>query len=436
MLEGTIRELKIILMKYIIAIFLLLPTFVFSQGWEKIFENGVGKSVQQTTDGGYIITGTYINYKPDIVDVYLIKTNENGDTLWTKTYGGNDSDRGCSVQQTTDGGYIITGNSRLKDTKSDVYLIKTNEDGDTLWTKTYGGLDRDYGYSVQQTTDGAYIITGMFISNNTGSDVYLIKTNQDGDSLWTKTYGGELGDFGYSVQQTTDGGYAITGSINSNNTGPDVCLIKTNEHGDTLWTKTFGGPSHDFGYSVQQTTDGGYIITGYTESISGNFYVYLIKTDENGDTLWTNKYSRNGYAQGQSVQQTSDGGYIISGGTISFRYNWDVYLIKTNENGDTLWTKTYGGDGDDYGNFVQQTIDGGYIITGYTYSFGIHGDIYLIKTDGNGNITTIVEIPTPNPNRKLIKVIDFSGKEIIHVKKNIPFIEIYDDGTTQKKIIK
>ena len=155
---------------------------------------------------------------------------------------------------------------------------------------------------------------------------------------------------------------------------------------DTAWTKTFGGNSNDIGYSVQQTTDGGYIITGYTSS-SGNIDIWLIKTDSNGDSLWTKTFGGSGDDLGQSVQQTTDGGYIITGYTTSFGNGYyDVWLIKTDSNGDEEWNQTFGGGGSDSGHSVQQTTDGGYIITGYTDSFGNGGgDIWLIKTDSEGN---------------------------------------------------
>jgi hypothetical protein len=329
-----------------------------------------GYSVQQTSDGGYIIAGFTSSFGANNGDVYIVKTDANGDTLFTKTFGGSSYYYGPSVQQTSDGGYIIAGTTQ---SYSDVYLIKTDANGNTFFTKTFGGSNSDWGSSVQQTSDGGYIIAGFTNSFGAGEeDVYLIKTDANGDTLFTKTFGGGRNDEGFSVQQTSDGGYIIAGFTWSFHAGNfDVYLIKTDANGDTLFTKTFGGTSNDYGYSVQQTSDGGYIIAGSN----------LIKTDANGNTLFTKTLS------GNSVQQTSDGGYIIAGSTYSFGTgSKDVYLVKTDANGNTLFTKTFGGSSDDAGESVQQTSDGGYIIAGWTYSFGAGSkDVYLIKTDSNGN---------------------------------------------------
>ncbi|MDH5186801.1 MAG: hypothetical protein OEW70_07050, partial [candidate division WOR-3 bacterium] len=204
---------------------------------------------------------------------------------------------------------------------------------------------------------------------------------------WRRNYGGNRVESGRSVQQTTDG-YIVTGYTNSfGNGGYDVYLIKTDANGDTIWTRTFGGSADDWGRSVQQTTDG-YIITGYTKSSgAGGYDVYLIKTDANGEHIWSMPFGGSADDQGYSVQQTLDGGYIITGYTKSLGAGGsDVYLIKTDANGDKLWEKTFGGSSDDGGYSIQRHYDS-YIITGYTNSSGAGGaDVYLIKTDANGNV--------------------------------------------------
>jgi len=345
-------------------------------------------AVIQSNDGGYIIVGYTESFGAGMWDVYLVKTDSIGDTLWTKTYGGSDRDIGYSVQQTNDGGYIVVGATEIFDIfAGEVLLIKTDANGDTLWTRTYGGNSRDEGYAVQQTADSGYIITGKTASYGAGiHDVYLIKTDVSGDTLWTRTYGGLDFDIGYSVQQTSDGGYVVAGTTNS--FGPwsgNVYLVKTDSIGDTLWTRVYGGSDADEGYCVQQTSDSGYIITGRTKSFgAGGEDVYLIKTNANGDTLWTRTYGGLDFDIGYSVQQTFDDGYVIAG--YNSNNGTGVYLIRTNASGDTLWTKTYG-DGAEIGFAMSKTSDNGYIIAGSTSSFGggTGGNYYLIKTDSIGN---------------------------------------------------
>jgi len=422
-------------MKKLLLILLCLPMIGFGQEWTYGGTgNNSGSSVQQTTDGGYIITGAKNFGKGSYV--YLIKTDGSGDSLWTKIFGGT-GDYGCDVEQTTDGGYIITGGtSSFGNGFRDVYLIKTDGSGIEQWSQTFGGTAADGGESVQQTTDGGYIITGYTLSFGNGdADVYLIKTDGNGDSLWTKTYGGTASDVGCDVEQTTDGGYIITGATSNFGNG-DVYLIKTDGSGIEQWSHNLGGTDYDEGYSVQQTTDGGYIISGHILSFSnGSSDVYLIKTDGSGIEQWSQTFGGTGDDGWSSVQQTTDGGYIITGGTTSFgNGDYDVYLIKTDGSGIEQWSQTFGGTAADVGCDVEQTTDGGYIITGYTLSFGNGGrDVYLIKTDGNGNVTSTFNIPI-NPNRKLEKTVDLLGKET-KPKTNIPFIEIYDDGTVEKRIV-
>ena len=428
----------------LITLILTIPILGFAQGFQSTFGGDsldIGNSVQQTTDGGYIITGSTGSYGNGDSDVYLLKTDANGDSLWAKTFGGVNEDFGSSLELTLDGGYIIVGRTTYGNLDKDVYLIKTDANGDSLWTKTYGGSSVDFGLFVVQTSDGGYIITGTTESfGNGGRDIYLIKTDANGDSLWTKTFGGSVFDVGNCVQQTTDGGYIIMGGTDSFGNGDrDAYLIKTDGNGVEQWNQTFGGTAYDVGNSVQQTTDGGYIITGRTGSYGpGDKDVYLIKTDGNGDSLWTKTFGGSAFDLGTSVKQTPDGGYIISGGTNSFgNGERDVYLIKTDGNGTELWNKTFGGSSVDIANSLQLTSDGGYIIIGFTeYPGNGDRDLLLIKTDGNGNITSIFDFPTPtpNPNRKLERIVDLLGREI-KPQPNTLFIEIYDDGTITKKIV-
>jgi hypothetical protein len=243
------------------------------------------------------------------------------------------------------------------------------------------------------------------------------------------TYGGFDQDDGWSIVQTTDGGYIMCGKTNSFGSGYfDVYLIKTDINGIEQWTQTYGGAS-SVGNSIEQTTDGGYIIVGKTTSFgNGSYDVYLIKTDGNGIEQWYKTYGGTSGEEGNSVKQTTDGGYIITGYTESFGNGMaDVYLIKTDANGIEQWSQTFGGASSDGGQSVEQTADGGYIITGHKGA-----DVYLIKTDVNGNATFTLNIPI-NPNRKLQKTVDILGRET--KQTNQPLFYIYNDGTVEKKVV-
>ncbi len=352
-----------------------------------------GNSVLQTNDGGYIILGSTTSFGSGGADIYLVRTDSNGNMLWNRTYGGTGDDWGSAIAQTNDSGFIIAGStSSFGAGLDDIYLLKIDANGDTLWSKTYGGTDDDEGYSVQQTNDGGYIVTGSTLSFGAGSDdVYLIKTDASGNMVWNKTYGGTNIDIGNSVRQTKDGGYIVAGETYSFGVGGfDIYLLKTDANGNEVWNETIGGGADDNGTAVQQTSDNGYIITGITASFgAGNYDAILIKTDANGTVNWSRTYGGTSGDESYSVQQTKDGGYIFGGYTSSFGFgNFDAYVIKTKSNGDTIWTKVYGGTDYDAANSVLQTNDGGYIIAGYSNILNAGGneEIYLLKTDVNGNL--------------------------------------------------
>jgi hypothetical protein len=350
--------------------------------------------VQQTSDGGYIVAGRTLSFGAGWFDFFLIKTDAFGNVQWAKTYGGTNHDQAHFVQQTSDGGYIVAGYTYSFGAGiSDAFLIKTAANGNISWAKTYGGTSADVAYSVRQTSDGGYIVAGETSSFGAGNfDIFLIKTAANGNISWAKTYGGANRDAAFSVQQTSDGGYILAGLTYSFGAGGgDIILIKTDANGNISWAKTYGGTDFEQAHTVQQTSDGGYIVAGYTYSFGvGRADIFLIKTDANGNIQWAKTYGGTSDDVVSSVQQTSDGGYIVAGWTDSFGAgNFDIFLIKTDANGNIQWAKTYGGTSDDMvlANSVQQTSDGGYVVPGETFSFGAgNWDIFLVKTDANGNI--------------------------------------------------
>ncbi|MDD5528782.1 MAG: T9SS type A sorting domain-containing protein [bacterium] len=378
----------------IILIISATQTLSAQSTWTKTFGGtgyDEGNSVRQTSDSGFIIAGNTNSFGTGQRDIYLIKTNSTGDTLWTNFFHAAVAAISNSIQQTQDGGYIIAGTNYSPSTQENACFIKTDSAGDTLWTRTFGGPRLDWGISAQQTKDGGYIFLEETYTD-TAIWFYLIKTDPSGDAIDTLL--NECRKEAYSVQQTQDSGYIITGCLRYF----QMYLIKTTSSGNILWTKTFGGDSSYsyLGNSVQQTEDGGFIIAGIKQSSENYCDGYLLKTNPTGDSLWTKIFDRDTSDHINSVRQTKDGGYIISGYTASPGIgNYDVYLIKTNSNGDTVWTKTFGGPADDKSYSVELTNDSGFIVVGYTKSFGAGGtDVYLIKTNGNGDVA--IEEPSSN----------------------------------------
>jgi len=266
-------------------VYLIKTDATGNEQWSKTFGGSsldVGSSATQTSDGGFIVVGGTQSYGPGSCGVYLIKTDASGDEKWNKTFGGSSWDEGSSVKQTSDGGFIIVGYTHSYGAGYyDIYLIKTDAAGEEQWSRTFGGPSDDDGKSVWETSDGGFIIVGETQSYGAGLfDVWLIKTDSNGNKVWDKTFGGENFDDGYSGQQTSDGGYIVAGSTGSYGAGgeSDIWLIKTDSNGNNVWNKTFGGADGDYGYSVQQTADGGYILVGRTCSYgAGSDDVWLIK---------------------------------------------------------------------------------------------------------------------------------------------------------------
>jgi len=377
--------------------------------WNRTYggsSDDVGTYGQQTKDGGYIITGYTSSYGADAPfswlikvqhrgDLWLIKTDAEGQKEWDRTYGGLGKDLGFFVQQTKDEGYIIVGGKKSFWIigSYDLWILKTDAKGNVLWDRTFGGSGEDLGFSVQQTNDDGYIIAG-YTSFTNGKKAWIIKIDSQGNKQLDMATG-RADSEAASIGLTKDGGYIITGYTPSSGSGKeDVWLIKTNSKLHWDWLKTFGGPNRDLGLSVQETEDGGYIIAGLTESFgAGKGDVWLIKTDPKGDREWDRTFGGSNFDSGASVQQTRDGGYIVTGyntttidnvGSYSRLFNSDnigrVWLIKTDSEGIELWNETFGGTRNDWGNSVQETRDGGYIITGVTESYGAgKEDVWLIK---------------------------------------------------------
>jgi len=398
-------------------------------------------SLVQTIDGGYALAGFTSYVDSETADFYLVKTTEQGNLEWNKTYGGTSSDYARSLVQTSDGGYALAGATESFGAGSDdFWLVKTDANGNMMWNQTYGGTDYDDAYSLVQTSDGGYALAGRTDSFGAGQfDFWLVKTDANGNMMWNQTYGGTERDWAFSMVQTSDGGYALAGYTESFGAGDlDYWLVKTDSDGNMMWNQTYGGTGYDEAVSMVQTSDDGYVLVGWGNSFEDGD-VWLVKTDVSGNMMWNRTHGRPVYGissqlSAQSVVETSDGGYALTG-----IGDYDFWLIKTDSNGDILFFQTYAGT-QWYEAYTQvdsaycliETSDGDYALAGYTLSHkeGVPPDVLLVKTDHEipiiWNVTRTPSSPIENSTyTNFIKanVYDVSGI------KEVTLSYLVDDGS-------
>jgi hypothetical protein len=294
-----------------------------------------------------------------------------------KRYEYNSSGVGYSLQNTSDGNFIICGSVDVKG--QDMY-------GNEIWNRTYGGQKNENGKCVKESNDGGFVMVGFTksYSSNSYADLWLVKTDSAGVEQWNKTYGGDNNDIGYSLDVTSDGGYILTGySVINSSMSVGALLIKTDSNGNEEWNKTFDGNDSDVFHDVRETLDKGFITVGWTQSFRNGYAdVWAIKTDKNGTVEWNKTYGSWAVDSADSVALTSDGGYIICGTAnhpVTVINNY--LLLKINSTGHEQWNKTFGGSTSDFGNTAIQTNDGGYILTGGSSSYG---GCWVIKTNATG----------------------------------------------------
>jgi len=425
-----------------LLLLLIVPFLSFTQEWEQTYGESTrweqGQAIEQTSDGGFIICGAkyvgcltnYSNclpsYNNDVYidgDVYIIKTNENGDVEWEQTYGldgESGSEYPYSIQQTSDGGYIIYGSIMGVEGVEQVwngYLLKINETGVKEWEQTYGGndplTDNILGWSAQQTSDGGYILVSYAFGDDT--PFTFIKTDANGTVEWTNEI-----VYGLFVQQTTDGGFIVAGSYADPTINGSAGLTKTNENGIIEWQIVYenawvvGNAMWQGSELVRQTTDGGYILGVWTledDCVSDCNAFCLIKINQNGEEQWRTEALGCAVDEANaipaSIEQTSDGGYILTGTCNGGGLGHTMILIKVNEYGEYEWGEEFDGIGEPYlfewageilenpgstwGFSVKQTTDGCYIVSGKTFQyfenstgapFDGETDIYVVKTCG------------------------------------------------------
>jgi hypothetical protein len=348
-------------------------------------------SIIQTKDGGYAVAGMTSSFGPGTYQAYVVNFDKKGNLKWAEAIGGTGLDEGYSIVQSSDGGFAVTGftNSYAAGTE-EVWLIKLDSNGHKKWTESIGGTGADQGRCIINTKDGGYAIGGYTSSYGHGgpSVFYIIKVTSTGVLQWTQTVGGTGDQEATCIVQANDGGYALAGYTLSYGAGnADVYVVKVDSLGALDWTTTIGGPLGDAGYSICQTSDHGYAVTGYTSSYgAGGDDVYLIKLDSAGALKWTETIGGSKSDIGYSVIENKEGDLVIAGSTASYVTNETVvYLIKTTSTGSVLWTRTIGQDSPNYAYDLIQTTDGGYAIAGYTTSGAGAGDFYIVKFDSSGN---------------------------------------------------
>jgi len=368
--------------------------------WEKTFggsENDFANDIIQTNDGGYAIVGDTYSKGAGSNDAWFIKLDNQGNKVWERAFGGSDWDGAYSLIQTTDGGYSVAAYTFSKGAgDGDLWLLKLDSQGNLLWDKTYGGRDDNRARSIIQTSDGGYVLAGFNASQAYGAyDFWILRLDSHGNKIWEKTFGGSDIDEAYSIIQTKDGGFAVTGFTRSYGAGwADFWILRLDSQGNKLWDRTYGGNSNDKAYSIIQVLDGGFIVIGSSFfKDGGRNGLWVIKLNQQGDILWDKNFNESKDNDICSLIQTNDGGYAIASNTKSKGVGEeDIWLLRLDSEGNKLWDKTYGGINIDEVTSLVQTNDGGYAIAGYTASKGAGGaDVWIIKLDEQGNLSEITE---------------------------------------------
>lgn len=352
------------------------------------------------SQGGYAIAGWYDVQGLFSAEFYLVVIEATGDTLWTRTYGkqidtssfvqNGSGNEGYQITQTQDGGFLFVGERHeIAGGTSDAYLVRTDAQGELMWARMYGGDDNEYAIGAVQDAKGNFIIGGFTETFGAGiRDMFLFKVTEGGDTLWTRTYGGESIDAAIEMKSTSDGGFIMTGYTFSFGAGSsDVYVIRTDSSGQVLWQKTFGGTLNDIGHAIVETADGGFVIAGETESFGvGNRDIYLLRINADGDLQWSFAYGGMDYEAANAVTLSQNGDIAIAGYTRGDGAGAeDFLLLLTDDKGEMKWARTYGGPEDETAKAIITTPDDGFLMTGYARSFSTGGlDVYLVRTDSMG----------------------------------------------------
>ena len=375
--------------------------------WSKTFggENSEGAaSVIQTSDGGFVMCG-YSNIPNNNSNLLIIKTDNEGNEQWNYAFGGEGWEAGKSICETSTGDFVATGYSTSEGAGlQDVLAIKVSSGGELIWNKTFGGPGLDIGFSICETSDEKLLICGYTESFGAGmDDIYVLKLNENGDEIWNETYGGSESDLGRKIIELSDGNYAIIGTLgySQGNGIRDVLLVKTDANGNIIWTQTYG-VTNDYqdAFSVKETSDGGFIIAAQSHIQAVDLLdAYIIKTDSDGNLTWDYMYEGTDsfYDYAKDVVETANGNFLICGHTKNNenRIN-QAFIFLVDQDGNEIWAEEYGDIGSDWTNSICSTSDGNFVLAGHTSSYGSgKHDAWLFKLQ---NHLTFVE-NNPNPQR-------------------------------------
>jgi hypothetical protein len=388
------KKIDSIFSKVLFAVALLVsPAIGSSQNYfQKTYATTYDKTsrdILPTSDGGYIIAGSTNTTTVTDCDVFVMKTDASGNLLWSKQFGGNKPDYTYAMCETSDGNYFITGYSEsFSGGDQDVYLIKMDPSGNLLWQKTYGSWGNDEGREIIHTSDDNYVIVGTMgpaTGSLTSQDAFLIKIDLSGTILWQKYYGGSNKEYGNSVKQCSDGGYILTGQTLSWGQNGDTYIVRTNSSGDTLWTKMHSSPLADEGVWVTVNADDSFAFA-IRDSSSSDVDVRILKLDANGGVVWDKLYGSTDKDTPKSICTTADGGYLV--GAISRSFGWvnpDMWLLKLNASGDTLWSRHFGSSDHEHCHKAKEW-DNGYIAVGHSRSYGPGQKVMFVKMNTSGAI--------------------------------------------------
>ena len=403
-----------------------------------------GFSVAEVSTGGFIIVGSTKSYGAGGRDLYIVRTNSTGGFLWNKTYGGTLFDTATDIKECSSGGFIIVGwTESYGEGGKDLWLLRTNASGDLIWDKTFGGSKEERGEEIIECSDGGFAIIGRTASVDPGNyDAWLIRLNATGGHLWNQTYGGAGIEYGYGIVECSEGGFAITGWTQSYGAGSfDMWLMRTDAAGDHRWNTTFGGSASDSGSRLVEVSTGGFIIAGQTWSYSKGYAdAWLVRTNASGDYLWDQIW---GGAAGNDVLryviEVSDGTFAATGlaATSIYSSSYDVFMVRVDTNGEELWSRTYGGGALDEGNRIIEVSEGGYIIACETMSYGNDNQMMLLRIPVDiwmGTITSEWNYTTSNNIQASPTIADIDGDgdlEILIVSHDAKLYSLSSTGNLE-----